>query len=106
MGPARGRGNASRLWPVRHALSGEEALQLLDSHSEIDLILADYAMPTMSGIELAKMIRTTRPALPVILVTGYGIREVIEGFGEMRILHKPYTEDEFLLRIRRALDER
>jgi len=65
---------------------------LLDSPSKIDLILADYAMPTMSG-ELAKTIRTTRPALPVILVTGYSNREVIEGFGETRILHRPYTKD-------------
>lgn len=88
------------------ALSGGEALQLLDSHSEIDLILADYAMPTMSGAELAKTIKTTRPALPVILVTGYGNREVIEGFNETRILQKPYTEDELILRIRRAINER
>jgi CheY-like chemotaxis protein len=77
-----------------------------NSHSEIDLILADYAMPTMSGIELAKAIRTTRPALPVILVTGYGNREVMEGLSETRILQKPYTEDELILRIRRAFNER
>ena len=76
-----------------------------NSHSEIDLILADYAMPTMSGIELAKAIRTTRPALPVILVTSYGNREV-EGLSETRILQKPYTEDELILRIRRAFNER
>jgi CheY-like chemotaxis protein len=93
-------------YSVAPAPSGKEALQLLDSHLEIDLILADYAMPTMSGIELAKTIRTIRPALPIILVTGYSNREVIEGFGETRILHKPYTEDEFLLRIKRAFDER
>ncbi|MGY8676553.1 response regulator [Bradyrhizobium sp. UFLA05-153] len=93
-------------YSVVPAPSGEDALQLLDSHSEIDLILADYAMPTMSGIELAKTIRTTRPALPVILVTGYGNREVIEGFGETLILHKPYTEDELILRIKSALNER
>ena len=77
-----------------------------NSNSEIDLILADYAMPTMSGIELAKAIRTTRPALPVILVTGCGNREVIEGLSETGILQKPYTEDELILMIKRALTER
>ena len=63
-------------------------------------------MPTMSGIELAKAIRTTRPALAVIVVTGYGNREVIEGLGETRILQKPYAEDELILSIKRAFYER
>jgi PAS domain S-box-containing protein len=93
-------------YSVVPALSGEEAIRLIDSHSEIDLILADYAMPAMSGVEFAKMIETARPALPVILVTGYGNRNVIPGFSEARILQKPYTEDELILRIRRTLDER
>jgi CheY-like chemotaxis protein len=93
-------------YSVVPALNGEEALRLIDSRSEIDLILADYAMPAMSGVEFAKMIETARPALPVILVTGYGNRDVIAGFSETRILQKPYTEDELILRIRRALNER
>jgi CheY-like chemotaxis protein len=92
-------------YSVVSALTGEEAIRLIGSHSEIDLILADYAMPAMSGIELAKMIETTRPALPVILVTGYGNRDVIPDFMETRILQKPYTEDELILTIRRVLNE-
>jgi signal transduction histidine kinase len=87
------------------AASGGEALQLLGSDSEIELILADFAMPEMSGFELAKTIQATRPVLPVILVTGYGSREVLEGFGEDRILQKPYTEDELIQKIKRALNE-
>jgi PAS domain S-box-containing protein len=97
--------NALGYWVIP-ALSGEEAIRLIDSHSEIDLILADYAMPTMSGVELAKIIETTRPGLPVILVTGYGNHDIIPGFRETRILQKPYTEDELILRTRRALEER
>jgi signal transduction histidine kinase/ActR/RegA family two-component response regulator len=87
------------------AASGEEALQLLDSDSEIDLILADLAMPKMSGVEFAKTIKTTHP-LPVILVTGYGNREALECFREARILQKPYTEDELIGKINAALNER
>jgi CheY-like chemotaxis protein len=97
--------NALGYWVIP-ALSGEEAIRLIDSHSEIDLILADYAMPTMSGVELARIIETTRPGLPVILVTGYGNHDIIPGFRETRILQKPYTEDELILRTRRALEER
>jgi CheY-like chemotaxis protein len=40
-------------YSVVPALSGEEAIRLIDSHSEIDLILADYGMPAMSGVEFA-----------------------------------------------------
>ena len=93
-------------YSVVPALSGEEAIRLIDSQLEIDVILADYAMPAMNGVELAKMIETARPALPVILVTGYGNRDVIAGFSETRVLQKPYTEDELILRIRSALNER
>jgi PAS domain S-box-containing protein len=93
-------------YSVVPALSGEEAIRLIDSQLEIDLILADYAMPAMNGVELAKMIETARPALPVILVTGYGNRDVIAGSSETQVLQKPYTEDELILRIRSALNER
>jgi CheY-like chemotaxis protein len=70
----------------------------------IDLVLADFAMPEMTGGELAETIRITHPALPVILVTGFGNSKVLKDFGEARILQKPYAEDELLERIARALN--
>ena len=81
------------------AASGAEALRLIAGGLEIELVLADFAMPGMTGVELAKSIHTTHPALPVILVTGDGDREIIKEFGEMRILHKPYTEAELMEKI-------
>jgi len=83
--------------------SGGEALRLIASGLEIDLVLADFAMPEMTGVELAEAIHTTHPALPVILVTGYGNRETLKDFGEARILQKPYTEAELMEKIARAL---
>jgi CheY-like chemotaxis protein len=53
------------------AASGREALRLIANGLEIDLVLADFAMPEMTGVDLAKTIHTTHPALPVILATGY-----------------------------------
>jgi PAS domain S-box-containing protein len=81
------------------AASGGEALRLIAGGLEIELVLADFAMPGMTGVELAKSIHTTRPALPVILVTGDGDREILKEFGEMRTLHKPYTEAELMEKI-------
>jgi CheY-like chemotaxis protein len=71
------------------AKSGEEALRLIASDFEIDLVLADYAMPGMSGLALASAIRATWPTFPVILVTGYGDLGVLREFGKSRILQKP-----------------
>jgi CheY-like chemotaxis protein len=38
---------------------------------EVDIVLAEFAMPEMSGVELARTIKATRPTLPVIIVIGY-----------------------------------
>ena len=54
------------------AASGEEALRLIASGAEVGLVLADFAMPRMTGVELAKTIHAAYPDLPVIIVTGYG----------------------------------
>ena len=69
---------------------------------EIELVLSDFAMPEMTGVELAKSIHTTRPELPVILVTSDGNREILQEFGKLLILHKPYTEDELMEKIARV----
>jgi PAS domain S-box-containing protein len=86
------------------AASGGEALALIANGPKIDLVLADFAMPEMTGVELAETVHTTCPALPVILVTGYGNREALKDFGEARILQKPYAEAELMEKIARALN--
>jgi FixJ family two-component response regulator len=85
------------------AESGLEALRVIASGLEIDLVLADVAMPGMSGVELASAIHATQPTLPVILVTGYGDIEVSKKFGESRIFQKPYTESDLANKITAAL---
>jgi PAS domain S-box-containing protein len=84
--------------------SGREALRLIESYPDMDLVIADFAMPEMNGIELAKAIRATQAALPVLLVTGFGDQGVLDEFDETRILEKPYTESALLKKIRAALN--
>jgi signal transduction histidine kinase len=51
--------------------SGMTALNALRSDKTIDAVITDYAMPDMTGAELAVQIRRLRPDMPVILATGY-----------------------------------
>ena len=56
-------------YQVVTAASGAEALEVLDRES-IDLVLSDQMMPGMTGTELAKSVKATRPTMPVILISG------------------------------------
>ena len=85
------------------AESAIEALRLLARNQEIDLVLADFAMPEMSGGELAKAICAMRPTLPVILITGYSDLDVLKEFNDSRIILKPFTEDDLVNTISAAL---
>ena len=50
--------------------SGEEALPILRAGAKVDLVITDYAMPGMTGIELAEKLQELRPELAVLLATG------------------------------------
>jgi signal transduction histidine kinase/FixJ family two-component response regulator len=56
---------------VLEAHSGAQALDLIDAHPEIDLVITDQAMPNMTGVELASEISRRRPGLPIVLASGY-----------------------------------
>ena len=56
---------------VIEAASGQEALDVLESGTPVDLMITDYAMPGMTGLQLAEAARKLRPALPILLATGY-----------------------------------
>ena len=50
--------------------NGEEALALLEN-GEFDLVIADLNMPRMDWMALLERVKTTRPNLPVVIITGY-----------------------------------
>jgi CheY-like chemotaxis protein len=56
-------------YQVITASSGEEALVLLE-RGDIRLVLTDQLMPGMTGTELTKLVKSTRPGMPVILISG------------------------------------
>ena len=75
---------------VREASSGNEALKILGQGTKIDLVVTDQAMPRMTGVQLAEVIRADWSNLPIILATGYA--ELPAGLGsELPKLSKPFT---------------
>lgn len=56
---------------VLEASNGHEALDVLRAHADIDIVITDFAMPRMTGRDLAAAIVKERPGLPVVLATGY-----------------------------------
>jgi PAS domain S-box-containing protein len=80
---------------VVQASSGEEALGVLaQDGGSWDLVVSDYAMPNLSGIELVRRARETRPDLPALIVTGYAEGETIGGDGmNIGVLFKPFSPE-------------
>ena len=59
-------------YDVIEAASGSEAIQALFAENQIKLVLTDRMMPGGSGEELIRVVKATWPAIPVVVVTGYG----------------------------------
>ena len=56
---------------VIEAHSATEALKCFDKHPEVRVVITDYAMPGMTGIELARAIREHRAGIPILVITGF-----------------------------------
>jgi CheY-like chemotaxis protein len=76
------------------ASGGKEALQILrQEKGRVDLIITDYAMPVMTGLQLADAVKKEWPSLPVIIATGFAEMEP-ETRSRLPELSKPFTEAE------------
>jgi PAS domain S-box-containing protein len=72
-----------------------QALALVqDAGQQFDLLVTDYSMPHLTGVELARAASAARPGLPILLLTGY-VEEMAEGTlrsaGISEVLRKPVT---------------
>jgi CheY-like chemotaxis protein len=71
--------------------SGARAIEAIEATPAIDVVITDQAMPVMSGTQLIEALRARRPALPVILATGYA--ELPHGVSaSIGRLAKPFTQ--------------
>ena len=78
---------------VLEAPSGSHALRLLETDDQFDVVITDYAMPGMTGLDLATKIKQIHPKMPVIIASGYAELppRVTHAFPR---LSKPYTQQQ------------
>jgi len=84
-----------------------EAIGILDS-TTIDLVITDYKMPKVSGLDLIKYIKENLEDTEVMMITGYptieGAVEAVKS-GAEEYLAKPFTAEELFNATRRAFDK-
>jgi DNA-binding response OmpR family regulator len=86
------------------AYNGKDGLRLaLDNLDEYDILLLDWMLPGMSGIEICRQVRKENQQLPIIFLTAKdSVDDVVFGLetGANDYLRKPFAFDELLARIR------
>lgn len=96
-------------YTVLEADDASSALQALDEHPGIELLLTDVGLPVTNGGELAKRAQARRPDLTVLFMSGYP-RGIVQQRGQLQadveLLAKPYTRMQLAQRIRALLDAR
>ncbi|WP_099828032.1 response regulator [Oceaniglobus indicus] len=92
---------------VLRASDGEQALELIAKHDDIDLLLSDVVMPgETNGQALAEKMRALRPHVPVLFTSGY-VQDTIVDDGRLndgvQLIGKPYTQQQLAQKIREVL---
>jgi DNA-binding NtrC family response regulator len=88
------------------AFNGRQALETFHSES-VDLVLSDIHMPEMNGMQLMETIKREKPRLPVVLITGYGVDDIVSDQGKTdadAVLCKPFKIADLKQTIENALD--
>jgi two-component system, NtrC family, response regulator HupR/HoxA len=95
-------------YDVLTALSGEQALDILDREGEVAVIVADQRMPGMSGTDFLRRTIEHHPHTTRIILTGYtdieSLVEAINSGGVYRYITKPWDTRELRLTLRRAVE--
>ncbi|WP_411903212.1 response regulator [Methylorubrum thiocyanatum] len=84
------------------AADGRAALALMEQGERFDLVVADLAMPGMTGVELAAAIRQRFSGVPVLLLTGHA--EAVQIPADLPVMTKPFASAELAARVSQLLE--
>lgn len=93
---------------VEVAYDGRTAISLLDTHEDIDLVLCDWNMPDMSGLEALQMIRILYPDLPFLMMTGRRDKQSVlraKDSGVTDFIAKPLCQNDLEKKIMRLVTQ-
>ena len=86
-----------------------EALVHFTEH-EVDLVISDFLMPEMDGLQFLTRVREIRPEVPRIILTGYADKEnaikAINEVGLYQYIEKPWNNDDIRLIIRNGVEKK
>ena len=88
------------------AVNGWEAVELVQHHPEINLVLMDLKMPIMNGYEATRLIKEQRPDLPIIAQSAFTSKEERQNAkkaGCDDFITKPISKSELLEMMQRLL---
>jgi DNA-binding NtrC family response regulator len=89
--------------------SPKEALEHVRKH-KVDLVISDFLMPDMDGIEFLAHVKNLQPEATRVLLTGYADKEnaikAINDVGLYQYIEKPWENDDLKLIIRNGLEKR
>lgn len=97
---------AAKGYRVYLANQVESAIQILET-TEIDLVITDYKMPRLTGLDLIKHIREQNQDIQIIMITGYPtVESAVEAVksGAEEYLTKPFTDEEFFNCLNRVIE--
>jgi CheY-like chemotaxis protein len=95
-------------YAVLEAAAPSQAIEIFHAFPyPIDLVLTDIVMPKMSGLELAKRLKSLRPEIALVFMSGYPCDESVCSLGlagPVTLVAKPFQAERLLAAIREALD--
>jgi DNA-binding NtrC family response regulator len=91
---------------ISKAFRGEEALQVLEENTNVEVVILDVKMPGMDGIETLTEIKMKFPLMEVIMLSGHAdVESAIEGMkhGAFDYLMKPCDIDQMIAKVTEAV---
>jgi CheY-like chemotaxis protein len=96
-------------YQVKGATDPIEALEMIRNQPhQFDLIISDFSMPQMNGIQMSEEIKRINPGIPIILLSGYNsdvAKKQIKSSGVNGFITKPISKNQLAIVIRKVLDD-